>query len=87
MHSFITFSTPHLGLLYHSSSIVNAGIWFYNKMWNSVCLKQMSLTDANNIEDTFIYKLAFMEGIGWFKHVLLLASRQDDYAPYESARI
>lgn len=29
-----------------------------------------------------IYKLAHMEGLGWFKHILLLGSRQDDYAPY-----
>lgn len=49
MHSLITFSTPHLGLLYPSSTIVNAGIWFYNKMYKSTCLKQMALTDTEKI--------------------------------------
>ena len=87
MHSFITFSTPHLGLLYHSSSIVDAGLWLLNKMKHSSCLKQMSYTDSDRMEDTFMFRLSQLEGLEWFKHILLLASRQDYYAPYESARI
>ena len=28
-----------------------------------------------------------MQGLGWFKHIVLVSSYQDSYAPFESARI
>jgi len=35
----------------------------------------------------YLYSLAKAPGLGWFKHVLLCGSHQDNYAPYDSARV
>jgi len=34
-----------------------------------------------------MYRLAMCEGLDRFKHVLLVSSSQDHWAPYDSARI
>ena len=58
MHGFISLGSPHLGFLYNSSTLVDAGMWFL-KNWNqSVSLKQLSMTDASDFKDTFLYKLS-----------------------------
>mmetsp|Transcript_10566 Transcript_10566/g.10577 ORF Transcript_10566/g.10577 Transcript_10566/m.10577 type:complete len:130 (-) Transcript_10566:27-416(-) len=48
---------------------------------------QLSMTDAQNPRDSFIYKLSLEPGLEWFKHIALVSSFQDSYAPFESARI
>jgi hypothetical protein len=45
------------------------------------------MTDASKTEDCFLYKLSKSKGLGWFKHVALLSSYQDTYAPFDSARM
>jgi len=35
-HTFFTFSSPHLGFLYHTSKVVDAGLWVM-KTWKK-CL-------------------------------------------------
>lgn len=58
MYTFITFSSPHLGYIYSSSTLINAGMWFLQKWFKSVCLDQLSMTDSTNLNKTFMYKLA-----------------------------
>lgn len=41
----MTFSSPHMGYGINTSSVVEAGMWVLQKMKNSVCLKQLSMTD------------------------------------------
>ena len=31
MHMYISFSSPHLGYMYNSSKIIDAGMWFLKK--------------------------------------------------------
>ena len=45
------------------------------------------MSDASKIEDTCLYKLAQLQGLNWFQNVLLVCSWQDQYAPFDSARI
>ena len=99
MHSFMTFSSPHLGYMQNSSVFIDAGIndkrlsfnllgmWFLKQFKRSKCLKELTLTDAPNIEDTYIFKLSKMKGMAWFKNIMFLSSFQDLYAPFESTRI
>jgi hypothetical protein len=47
-HSFITFSSPHLGYGINTSSVVSTGLWVLKKMKDSQCLKQLSMTDHEN---------------------------------------
>ena len=56
-------------------------------MKDSECLKQLSMTDHENPEETFLFKLSKMGGLEYFKHIFLFSSKQDSYAPFESARI
>lgn len=58
MHLYMTLSSPHLGYMYNSSRLVDAGLWVLKKWKKNVCLAQLSMTDAKKIEDTFLYKLS-----------------------------
>jgi len=87
MHLYMTLSSPHLGYMYQSSKLVDAGMWVLKKWKKSTCLKELTMTDAEKIEDTYLYKLSKNKGLGWFKIVAFLSSYQDQYAPFESARI
>lgn len=48
---------------------------------------QMTMNDSEVLEETFLYKLSKKAGLEWFKKLVLLASHQDLYVPYYSARI
>eukprot|EP00826_Nyctotherus_ovalis_P016088 TRINITY_DN14634_c0_g1_i6.p1 TRINITY_DN14634_c0_g1~~TRINITY_DN14634_c0_g1_i6.p1 ORF type:complete len:155 (+),score=33.44 TRINITY_DN14634_c0_g1_i6:532-996(+) len=87
MKTFITFSTPHLGYMYISNTIINAGMWVLRRLSKSKCLEQLSMADAGNFKESFLYRLSLKEGLGWFKNVMLVGSYQDTYVPVESARL
>ena len=63
--SFISFSSPHLGFLYGSSNLVDAGLWVMKKFMKIQSINQLSLKDAKKIEDCFLYKLSKMEVINF----------------------
>lgn len=87
MHLFVTFSSPHLGYAYQDSSLVGAGMWLLKKWRSSKCLEQLEMTDEKDHAESFIYRLSLAEGLGWFKHVVLMSSFLDTYSPYESSRV
>lgn len=86
-YSYMSLSSPHLGYMYNSNKLFDAGMWVLKKWRKSKCLQQLSMTDAKNMEDTCIYKLSCAKGLQWFKNIALLSSHQDQYAPFDSARI
>lgn len=57
------------------------------KFKGSNCLKQLTMHDQPNPRDTCLYRISKMEGLQHFQKIYLFSSRQDNYAPYESARI
>jgi pimeloyl-ACP methyl ester carboxylesterase len=87
MHLFMTLSSPHIGYMYNSSKIIDAGMWILKKWKKSISLTQLSMSDAERMEDTYLYKLSQQKGLSWFKNVALVSSYQDQYAPFDSARI
>jgi len=87
LHSFISLSCPHLGYMYTASRLVEAGLWVLKAWSKALCLKQLSMSEEQEREQTVLYRLAGYPGLGWFKHVVLVSSYQDLYAPFESARI
>lgn len=86
-HTLMTFSSPHLGYKVNASSVIEAGIWFLQKFKNSNCLRQLTLADSSNPKETCLYRISNLEGLKYFKNIFLFSSKQDSYAPYESARI
>jgi hypothetical protein len=93
MHTFLTLSSPHLGFLYANSALVNTGLWVLKKWTDSVCLSQLMFTDSKTLKDSALYLLSEQEvlapftlqGLSWFKNVVLLSSPSDNYSPYESS--
>jgi alpha-beta hydrolase superfamily lysophospholipase len=45
-HSFISLSSPHLGFLYSTSTLVDAGLWFINTMKKCTSIEQLTMQDA-----------------------------------------
>lgn len=86
-HTFMSLSSPHLGYMYAPSSMVKTGLWLAAKLRKSVCLEQLSMSDSSELRGLFLLQLSQQGGLADFRHVVLLASRQDQYAPFESARL
>lgn len=86
MHSFISFSAPHLG---HATdvSIVGAGLWVMERFNKSQLLQQLMLTDSPDPKRMALYRLSQSPGLEWFRHVVFCSSYQDKYVPYSSARV
>ena len=86
-HAFITLSSPHLGFLYSTSSLVDAGLWFINTMKKCTSIEQLTMQDNEDLKETFLFKLTKEPGLAWFKRLVFLGSHQDLYVPYYSARV
>ncbi|CAG9089307.1 unnamed protein product [Plutella xylostella] len=87
LHTFLSLSGPHLGTLYNSSGLVNAGMWFMQKWKKSGSLLQLSLKDQPDPRRSFLYRLSERSQLHYFKHILLCGSGQDRYVPLHSARL
>ena len=86
-HGFVSMCSPHLGYMYKTSKLFSTGMWLMNKWKKSTSLSQLRMADARNLEDCYLYKLSQVEGLGWFKHMILISSFQDQYGPFDSARM
>lgn len=61
MHTFITFSSPHLGCASQNSKLINAGLWLLRKWHQSKCLSQLMLQDNPDVRQCFLLKLSEKE--------------------------
>ncbi|XP_014676914.1 PREDICTED: LOW QUALITY PROTEIN: protein FAM135A-like [Priapulus caudatus] len=87
LHTYLSLSGPHLAPSTTTGGLVNAGMWFMQKWKKSGSLLQLAMKDANDLRETFLYQLSRKRGLSSFRHVLLVASAQDRYVPFHSARI
>ncbi|XP_044020211.1 uncharacterized protein LOC122860456 [Aphidius gifuensis] len=87
LHTFLSLSGPHLGTLYNTSGLVNAGMWFMQKWKKSGSLLQLAMKDSSEVRRSFMFRLSQRSNLHRFKHVLLCGSAQDRYVPLHSARI
>ena len=44
-HAYISLSSPHLGFLYSTSKMVDAGLWFINTMKKCTSIEQLTMQD------------------------------------------
>lgn len=58
MHGYLSLGSPHLGYMYNSGSLFNAGMWVLKRWKNSHCLQQLSMTDFNNKQQSYLFKLS-----------------------------
>lgn len=87
MWMYMSLSSPHLGYVYSSSKLVDAGMWLLKTWKKSKSLEQLSFSDGKDFQNCCIYRMSEFEGLSWFNYVYLLSSHQDLYAPFESTRI
>ncbi|XP_026872051.2 protein FAM135B [Electrophorus electricus] len=87
LHTFLSLSGPHLGMLFNSSTLVSTGLWLMQKLKKSGSLLQLTFRDHHDPRQTFLYTLSRKPGLQYFKNVVLVASPQDRYVPFHSARI
>ena len=87
MFTYVSLSSPHLGTKKNKSFLVNAGMFFLNKIKKDVVIAELQMDDKSKFRDTFMYNLAREDKLFWFNNILLFSSPQDTYVPYSSARI
>ncbi|CAM4585282.1 unnamed protein product [Lepidochelys kempii] len=87
LHTFLSLSGPHLGTLYNNSTLVSTGLWLMQKLKKSGSLLQLTFRDNADLRKCFLYQLSQKPGLQYFKNVVLVASPQDRYVPFHSARI
>ena len=87
LFTFISLSSPHLGYDQSSSHLISAGMWMMQKVRPCQSLKELQMKDSTT-ETSVLYKIS-KEGGGLkdFQNILLVSSKQDTYAPPNSARI
>jgi alpha-beta hydrolase superfamily lysophospholipase len=73
-YTFLSLSSPHMGYMYNSNKLFDAGMWFLKKWRKSKCLVQLSMSDSKNIEETALFKLSSAPGLSYFKNVVLMSS-------------
>jgi hypothetical protein len=87
MYTFISFSSQHLGFKFASNSLVKTGVWLFKKVRNGKVYDELLMNDTPDPKDSFLSRMAKTPGLEHFQHVVLFSSYQDQYAPFESARI
>lgn len=45
-HTFMTLSSPHVGYLYNSSTLIDAGLWIINNVQKCKSTQQLTMTDS-----------------------------------------
>jgi hypothetical protein len=87
LHTYISFSGPHLGMLYGSNALVEIGMWGLRRWKGAQCLTELSLKDAKQPTETLLYRLSKTSVLGHFRNVLFVSSVEDRYVPHHSARV
>lgn len=87
LHTYLSFSGPHLGMLYGSNGLVELGMWGLRRWSGAKCLTELSLKDAKDPHDSLLYRLSKQPVLGAFQNVLFVSSVEDRYVPHHSARV
>lgn len=85
MFSMITFSSPHIGIVFAENSLLRFGKWVLKKIQKSTSFSQMIMKDSKDLKNSFLYKLSEATGLNWFPHIILFICTDDPYVPVDSA--
>ncbi|KAH7728549.1 hypothetical protein AAVH_03860 [Aphelenchoides avenae] len=86
LYTLLTLNSPHCGLMYNQRA-ANWGITLLQWWKQSAAIGQLTLKDAVQFQDCFLYKLSKNNVFGYFRHVLLVGSYNDLYVPGHSALV
>jgi hypothetical protein len=67
MRNYISLGTPHLGYMYHNSSINKFGMWAYSKLKDSLSMKTLLMyNEDGDLRLSYLYELSTLSGLNWF---------------------
>ena len=87
LHTYLSFSGPHLGMLYGTNTLVELGMWGLRRWKKAQCLTELSLKDKKEPSETLLYRLSKQPVLALFTNVLFVSSVEDRYVPHHSARL
>ena len=87
LHTYLSFSGPHLGMMYASNPLVELGIWGIRKFRGAQCLTELSLKDHAAPNECYMFTLSKGDMLHKFSNVILVSSAEDRYVPHHSARV
>eukprot|EP01065_Artemidia_motanka_P032361 TRINITY_DN39375_c0_g1_i1.p1 TRINITY_DN39375_c0_g1~~TRINITY_DN39375_c0_g1_i1.p1 ORF type:complete len:1014 (+),score=341.63 TRINITY_DN39375_c0_g1_i1:63-3044(+) len=85
LHTFASFSGPHLGVADAESIRVSGALWFLSALRQSANIQQLRLDKVEGAAG--LPGLSTVDNIGLFGHVLLFASDDDKYVSLQSATL
>eukprot|EP01063_Lacrimia_lanifica_P037108 TRINITY_DN7527_c0_g1_i1.p1 TRINITY_DN7527_c0_g1~~TRINITY_DN7527_c0_g1_i1.p1 ORF type:complete len:1093 (+),score=292.44 TRINITY_DN7527_c0_g1_i1:526-3804(+) len=81
LHTYVTFSTPHLGVCDAGTAKVKGGLWLLSHVLQSASIKQLQL-DAPGL-----HSLSATDKLGLFNNVIFISSDDDAYVSARSATL
>ena len=84
MHLYLSLSTPHLGI---TNKLIESGIAFLRLFRKAELFEQLTHTDAEESENTFLFRCSNLRSLNWFHRVVFVGSRQDQYASLATATL
>lgn len=52
-NNFVTICSPHLGYLYHSSTLISTSLWILNKVRKDPSMIELTMSDSNELDVQF----------------------------------
>ncbi|CAD8060480.1 unnamed protein product [Paramecium sonneborni] len=87
MRFYVSLGSPHIGLFVKQKSLVKTGLWFMTTFSSSQSMAELQLQDASIPQNSYLYQLSKIQCLEWFQKVILVSSLQDDFVPFEIARL
>ncbi|GIL64123.1 hypothetical protein Vafri_18075 [Volvox africanus] len=84
---YISVCGPHLGFLYGTNAVVDTGLLLLKSIGKGKCLHQLTFSDATQLTECYLYRLAHECPLSVFKLAVVVSSPQDRYVPYHSSAI
>lgn len=67
MRLYVSLGTPHLGYLFHNSSLTKMGMWAYGIFKHSPAMSALLMRNrSGDPRQTFLYELSRTSGLDWF---------------------
>jgi pimeloyl-ACP methyl ester carboxylesterase len=87
LHTLVTLGSPHLGYLFNHNALVDSAMWVMKKVKSMPSLHQLAMTDVAGKSGSYLCRAASQVQLNRFRHIVLVASPQDGYVPFYSARM
>lgn len=85
--SYFSISTPHLGISEKENSYINKGLGVVTGVSKLGALKELYMTDNENVRASFLYTLAESDSLTYFERIVLFHNSGEPFCPAYSSRL